>query len=329
MSHPPGRGAARDQPRCAARRDPGGRADQPGRPHPRDRAHGRDGLHRRASADRRRPRRRGRPRRVDRRQAGRAALARTGGAVRRRRAPGPRRDHLRHRQPRRRHRQPVAATRRRGRRARRRGRAGRRRAAHARRAGGHRPGPDPRARRRLARPDHAGHRAWRSPRPSCRRGRTFRSPTRCRPRPGCPSCSRTTRPRRPSGSTGRADRRVELLRRALHGHRRRAGIIANGDVFRGASGNTGEIGHICLDIDGPPAGAAASGASRCWPGLRPSSSRPATPASSCPASASRRTSRWCPGRRCARTGRRATSCSAPRGTSPSPRRRSPTSSTST
>ncbi|MBD8057891.1 ROK family transcriptional regulator [Cellulomonas sp. JH27-2] len=30
-----------------------------------------------------------------------------------------------------------------------------------------------------------------------------------------------------------------------------AGIMANGDIFRGASGNTGEIGHICVDIDGP------------------------------------------------------------------------------
>ena len=31
-----------------------------------------------------------------------------------------------------------------------------------------------------------------------------------------------------------------------------SGIIANGDVVRGFSGNTGEVGHICLDIDGPP-----------------------------------------------------------------------------
>ncbi len=30
-----------------------------------------------------------------------------------------------------------------------------------------------------------------------------------------------------------------------------SGVIANGGVFRGASGNTGEIGHICLDVDGP------------------------------------------------------------------------------
>ena len=30
-----------------------------------------------------------------------------------------------------------------------------------------------------------------------------------------------------------------------------AGIMVHGDVYRGASGNTGEVGHICVDIDGP------------------------------------------------------------------------------
>ena len=30
-----------------------------------------------------------------------------------------------------------------------------------------------------------------------------------------------------------------------------AGIMVNGDIYRGASGNTGEIGHVCIDIDGP------------------------------------------------------------------------------
>ena len=30
-----------------------------------------------------------------------------------------------------------------------------------------------------------------------------------------------------------------------------AGIMVNGDVYRGASGNTGEVGHVCIDIDGP------------------------------------------------------------------------------
>lgn len=37
-----------------------------------------------------------------------------------------------------------------------------------------------------------------------------------------------------------------------------AGIIVNGDVYRGTSGNTGEVGHICVDIDGPA----------CWCGGR-------------------------------------------------------------
>ena len=31
-----------------------------------------------------------------------------------------------------------------------------------------------------------------------------------------------------------------------------SGIISGGDVVRGFSGNTGEVGHICLDVDGPP-----------------------------------------------------------------------------
>ena len=35
-----------------------------------------------------------------------------------------------------------------------------------------------------------------------------------------------------------------------------AGVMVHGDVYRGASSNTGEIGHICVDIDGP----------RCWCG---------------------------------------------------------------
>jgi len=37
-----------------------------------------------------------------------------------------------------------------------------------------------------------------------------------------------------------------------------AGIIVNGIAYRGASGNAGEIGHICLDLDGPT----------CWCGAR-------------------------------------------------------------
>lgn len=37
-----------------------------------------------------------------------------------------------------------------------------------------------------------------------------------------------------------------------------AGLLVNGSVYRGASGNAGEIGHICLDIDGP----------ECWCGAR-------------------------------------------------------------
>ncbi|HWJ85222.1 MAG TPA: ROK family transcriptional regulator [Cellulomonas sp.] len=30
-----------------------------------------------------------------------------------------------------------------------------------------------------------------------------------------------------------------------------SGVMAHGDLYRGASSNTGEIGHICVDIDGP------------------------------------------------------------------------------
>ncbi len=30
------------------------------------------------------------------------------------------------------------------------------------------------------------------------------------------------------------------------------GLVVNGDVYRGASSNAGEIGHVCLDVDGPP-----------------------------------------------------------------------------
>ncbi|GEA89469.1 ROK family transcriptional regulator [Cellulomonas cellasea] len=37
-----------------------------------------------------------------------------------------------------------------------------------------------------------------------------------------------------------------------------AGILVNGTVYRGASSNAGEVGHICVDIDGP----------ECWCGSR-------------------------------------------------------------
>ncbi len=37
-----------------------------------------------------------------------------------------------------------------------------------------------------------------------------------------------------------------------------AGLLVNGSLYRGASGNAGEIGHICLDIEGP----------ECWCGAR-------------------------------------------------------------
>ncbi|NYI06768.1 ROK family transcriptional regulator [Allostreptomyces psammosilenae] len=37
-----------------------------------------------------------------------------------------------------------------------------------------------------------------------------------------------------------------------------AGLMVNGVAYRGASGNAGEIGHICLDVDGP----------ECWCGAR-------------------------------------------------------------
>jgi predicted NBD/HSP70 family sugar kinase len=37
-----------------------------------------------------------------------------------------------------------------------------------------------------------------------------------------------------------------------------SGLLVNGLPFRGASGNTGEVGHLCLDLDGP----------ECWCGAR-------------------------------------------------------------
>ena len=37
-----------------------------------------------------------------------------------------------------------------------------------------------------------------------------------------------------------------------------AGLLVNGSAYRGASGNAGEIGHICLDLEGP----------ECWCGAR-------------------------------------------------------------
>ncbi|MBO0901075.1 ROK family transcriptional regulator [Cellulomonas sp. zg-ZUI222] len=37
-----------------------------------------------------------------------------------------------------------------------------------------------------------------------------------------------------------------------------AGIIVDGTVYRGRSSNAGEIGHVCVDVDGPP----------CWCGSR-------------------------------------------------------------
>ncbi len=37
-----------------------------------------------------------------------------------------------------------------------------------------------------------------------------------------------------------------------------AGVLVNGMTYRGAGGNTGEIGHLCLDLDGP----------ECWCGAR-------------------------------------------------------------
>ncbi|WP_053734892.1 ROK family transcriptional regulator [Nocardia sp. NRRL S-836] len=37
-----------------------------------------------------------------------------------------------------------------------------------------------------------------------------------------------------------------------------AGLVIGGITYRGTSGNAGEIGHVCLDVDGPP----------CWCGAR-------------------------------------------------------------
>jgi len=37
-----------------------------------------------------------------------------------------------------------------------------------------------------------------------------------------------------------------------------AGVLVNGSVYRGSSSNAGEVGHICVDIDGP----------QCWCGSR-------------------------------------------------------------
>ena len=185
--------------------------------------HGSDRLHRGASSHRRRPRGGGRPGGVDRRQARRAALARAGGAVRDRRAPRPRGDHLRHRRPRRCRGQPLAAARRRRRRPGRRGRPGRVRAAHPGGPGGRRPRADPRPRRRLARPDHPDDRVGAHPAgdagvdrlPARRRAADRRR------------AARAARERRHGGGgrgvLGRPDRRVQLLRRALHGDGHRVG----------------------------------------------------------------------------------------------------------
>jgi predicted NBD/HSP70 family sugar kinase len=48
-----------------------------------------------------------------------------------------------------------------------------------------------------------------------------------------------------------------------------AGLLVNGSAYRGASGNAGEIGHICLDVDGP----------ECWCGARGCTEALAGPAS--------------------------------------------------
>jgi predicted NBD/HSP70 family sugar kinase len=37
-----------------------------------------------------------------------------------------------------------------------------------------------------------------------------------------------------------------------------AGVLVNGTVYRGASSNAGEVGHVCVDVDGP----------QCWCGSR-------------------------------------------------------------
>ena len=37
------------------------------------------------------------------------------------------------------------------------------------------------------------------------------------------------------------------------------GIIVNGEIFRGASGSAGEIGHICVEPDGVPCGCGSTG----------------------------------------------------------------------
>jgi glucokinase len=42
------------------------------------------------------------------------------------------------------------------------------------------------------------------------------------------------------------------------------GIITNGNVYRGASGSAGEIGHMMIDINGPPCGCGKKG---CWEAL--------------------------------------------------------------
>ncbi len=48
-----------------------------------------------------------------------------------------------------------------------------------------------------------------------------------------------------------------------------AGLLVNGSAYRGASGNAGEIGHICLDLDGP----------QCWCGAHGCTEALAGPAS--------------------------------------------------
>ena len=108
-----------------------------------------------------------------------------------------------------------------------------------------------------------------------------------------------------------------------------AGIIVDGTVYRGSSSNAGEVGHICVDLDGP----------ECWCGnlglrrgaRRPGGGRRRRPGRGLELAGRERRGELRLARACRqpRRGRsRCSSCSGRRATSGSPRRRWPTSSTS-
>jgi predicted NBD/HSP70 family sugar kinase len=65
------------------------------------------------------------------------------------------------------------------------------------------------------------------------------------------------------------------------------GIVCHGEVYRGANGSAGDVGHICVDPTARAATAATSAASRPWPPARRSPAPPPRPARSGPERAAR------------------------------------------